>query len=228
MFRRGLLLFVIVATVVSFEVASAAPQATFTVGITGSACLDGIDNDLDGLIDFPDDPSCLSPAGLDEGAIVIPGNDPSPRNPAHRRDPENPEEPDPADDEEKQDGPITMEEIFFQIPYALIESITLVHDGIADRRLTILRQDNSFQGGILIGINQCYLTEAGMCFLLGGSSSLLENSNFNLIIQREMNEGIRSRMEIPYLIIDFLWTLTVLLFLILCLSLLRYREQTQT
>ncbi|GAB5543994.1 MAG: hypothetical protein SangKO_037540 [Sandaracinaceae bacterium] len=43
------------------------PSAEETVvTVTGAACGDGIDNDGDGLIDFPEDPECDSPDDIDE------------------------------------------------------------------------------------------------------------------------------------------------------------------
>lgn len=57
---------------------------SFQVGIIGDVCLDGIDNDLDGFIDFPDDTDCLDPTGDSEGIIVAPPDE-EVRNASGRR-----------------------------------------------------------------------------------------------------------------------------------------------
>lgn len=50
-------------------------ETAFRVGAT--ACSNGIDDDVDGRTDWPDDPGCASPAGEDESAHpVVPPDDP--------------------------------------------------------------------------------------------------------------------------------------------------------
>jgi predicted phosphodiesterase len=50
-------------------------ETAFRVGAT--ACSNGIDDDVDGRTDWPDDPGCASPAGEDEAAHpVVPPDDP--------------------------------------------------------------------------------------------------------------------------------------------------------
>lgn len=60
-----------------FEFAQAASTSNFTmVVIPGPQCYDGIDNDGDGFIDFPNDPDCDSISDDSEGPAVVVGPGP--------------------------------------------------------------------------------------------------------------------------------------------------------
>lgn len=60
---------------------SYAVEVDFEVDVVGDVCFDGVDNDLDGLIDYPQDPDCLSPEGDSEGVYVPPPEpEPEPEN----------------------------------------------------------------------------------------------------------------------------------------------------
>lgn len=48
-----------------------AVEVNFNFNITGTACFDGVDNDMDGLIDYPNDPDCSSPFDDSEGAPPV-------------------------------------------------------------------------------------------------------------------------------------------------------------
>jgi hypothetical protein len=47
-------------------------EVNLELDVTGVECFDGVDNDSDGLIDFPNDPDCLSTLGDDEGEDYVP------------------------------------------------------------------------------------------------------------------------------------------------------------
>lgn len=65
------------------QISFAQIDVDFEVDITGDVCLDGVDNDLDGLTDYPNDPDCESSTGDSEGVYVPPPEpEPEPEAPS--------------------------------------------------------------------------------------------------------------------------------------------------